>query len=184
VADDEIAAVHEIALDRLGPTPLDGEPLRHVVAGIALGLGVTRLAEARFLARRRAVTANEVLIVTQERLRKGAFEISACVTRRARGLFPLLLVLVTREALAHGRQGRFAFFDDAGVALYALSADFGQRQMLVVIESDRPRHARRLVSEHAHHFVRVFLVALAAELALRELVRSVALGNRVARIAS
>jgi hypothetical protein len=118
----EVAAVHEAALNRLGAAPLHAQILASVVTAVAIGLGVTSLAQALLLHGFGAVMAHESGFMAQEGLWHEALEVTIGMTGRALPRLPLLLVLVTAKALAHRRQGRLARLDHPAVAAHTLSS--------------------------------------------------------------
>ena len=69
---DEIAAMHEVLLDRVGTAPFDGQVLSGVVAHVAIGLRVARPTEALFGRREAPVATRELAVVTQKSLRHDA----------------------------------------------------------------------------------------------------------------
>jgi hypothetical protein len=88
-------------------------------------------------------------------------------------------VLVAAEALAHRRQRRALRIDDARVTRHALPANFGHREVFVVVDGDFTADARRRRGEHRSRLVRV-LVATVTDRRLGQAVFRVVLDDVVA----
>src|SRR5262249_35346866 len=129
VSDHEVPSVNQVLLDAFGPTSLDAQVLREVVAFGALRLGMTRLAELLLLSGVCAVAANEALVMAQEGPRERLLQIGACMTGRAFTDFPLRLVLVAGETRGHRRHAGASRPHHPRVARHALSLDRVHREM-------------------------------------------------------
>lgn len=140
----EIAFVHLMGIDLLRPPALAGQLLGNVVAGGALRLGVTRLTELALLHRHLPVVTRKCLVVSEEGLRRRLGQIARLVTARALASLPFSFVLVTREALAHGWQGRGAALHHTAMTGHALSLNLGHCEVLVVVETDLAARRQRL----------------------------------------
>jgi len=136
VPDEEAAAVHLAAFDSLRSPTLDGELRGRVVAPVAVCLGVAGLAQLSVLQRHLAVMTRERLVVPKKGLGERSSELACGVAGRALSGFPLCLVLVTREALAHRRQRRASLLDHPAMTGHALALYFLHAQVLIVIETD------------------------------------------------
>lgn len=183
VPDQEITAVDEIPIHRLGPPPLDAHVLCHVVALVAVRLLVARLAEPAVPSREIAVMADEIPLVSQETARQRTGEIFALVAWSALALFPLNRVLVTREALLHRGELRSPIHN-ASVTLHALPRNLGHPQVPAVIEMDVARRPIRLHRENSVHASPIVLVATVAQGGIRQPMWSVRLCRSVAAIAA
>ena len=137
----------EMTFDGLRSSPLDRKILRRVVANVAIGLPVTRLAQASFARREPAVTASKAPVVAQKGLRHHARELTRVVTRHAYAALPLVLVFVAGEALLHRRKPRNALCDDAFVASDALAANAVHCEMAGVVERNCPVRSLRRPGE-------------------------------------
>jgi len=162
VSDHEIPAVYLAGLDLLRPPRFDFQILRHVMTRLTLGLRVTALAQLSLLPLSHdiSVMAQERAVVLQKCLRHGVAKRLRLMARRALRLRPLLLVLVTAEALAHRRQWRAFGVDDAGVTRHALAANFRHCQVLVVVDRDLAAGTNRGDGQHRAHLARVAMTAL------------------------
>jgi hypothetical protein len=159
VANDEIAAVNLARLDPLRPACLDRQLLREVVAGLAVRLGVTALAERPLLRDLTAMVLQKGGVVTQEAQRQSAREVACCVARAAFRALPLLGVLMALEALAHARQRGALFADDPGVTRNALAPKPLERKVLLVIEADLAARPGRFEGQDRGDAVAVVTVA-------------------------
>jgi hypothetical protein len=142
---DEVTAVHEAPVDGIGKPVLHGQRLALIVAGAARCLGVALVADLAIAGRRRAVVAQEALVVTEERLGDERPELGLMVARRA--LAPVEVVVVALQTNGHRGEGigDRAVVHHTAVASDALAAHLGQLQMGRVIELDAAigcRHAR------------------------------------------
>jgi len=163
MAHEEISTVHEVPFDRLGMPLLDGETLRDVVASVAVDLRVTRLTKQLFFDRLPPVVSNEISLVLEERARHETPEILLLVAWRALAPLPFRLVLVTRQAFFHWRNVRSVLLDHARVARHALTADFGEREVAIVVELDFSVLPLWNPGEHAAHFFSLVPVTAIAE---------------------
>jgi len=163
MANHEITAVHLARLDLFGPARFNLQILSHIVTRLALRLRMAALAKLRLLAlgHHAPVMTQEAGVVFEERHRHRASERFGLVTRSALGLRPLLLVFMTREALAHGRQGRPFRVDHPRVTRHALAANFRHGQVLVVVNRDLTARPYRRDRQHGFYLVRVLMTAFA-----------------------
>lgn len=180
----EIAAMNERPLDTLRHAPLDRESLYGVVASVAVGLRVARLTELLLSGGGGRVPAREVLVMSQKRARQGRAEVALVVAGSALGAFPLLLVFVASETLAHRRDGRALGIHDASVAADALSLNRRHREVLGVIEQDGAARAARRDFEHRGSLRGVALMAAGAHRNRGKLVLAALCRRRVAGVAA
>ena len=183
VARDEISAVHHALLDALGKAPLDGDLPADIVASLALRLSMAGLTQDSIGKRCVSVTAQETFVVPQKRRGEGVLEVASLVTGAALSTIELLFVLVTAEALAHGRDCRLAFTHHTGMATDALALDPFHGEMLVVVEGDLTVRAGRDHVEHVGNLLEIVAVAARTQAGIRQLVGAFTLARRMAGVA-
>src|SRR5450755_868287 len=159
----EIAAVLEVRRHGLGPATLDAQILRRVVAAVAVRLRVARLAQALLLRGLGPVVLHEVAFVPQKGLGHDALHVGQRMTRRALAQIPLRLMLVTTEALLHGRERRTARFHHARVTRHALALDTLHPQMAIVIEGDVSVWRRRRSGQYGLQVSSIVTVTAGAQ---------------------
>jgi hypothetical protein len=132
MARDEVATVYEVPIDRLGLARLDPHPLRDVVTVVALGLGMTLVAELLRGRGPHAMLPDPICIVPQKSLRQEFGQIALPVTAGALATIELLLMAL--QTLRHRRKwGRLATFaDQTCMAGHTLATDLLQRQVIAV----------------------------------------------------
>jgi hypothetical protein len=180
VANDEIAAVNLARLDPLRPACLDRQLLSEVVAGLAVRLGVTALAERPLLRDLAAMVAQKGGVVTQKAQRQSARKVACCMARAAFRALPLLGVLMALKALAHARQRGALFADDPGVTRNALAPKPVEREVLLVVEADLAARPGRFEGQDRADAVAVVAVARFAQTPLGQGVAAAELLCRVA----
>jgi len=161
MANHEITAVHLARLDLFGTARFDLQVLSYVVTRLALRLRMTALAQLRLLALRHdaPVMTQEAGVVLEERHWHGAPKRFRLVARSALGLSPLLLVFMTGEALAHGRQRRPFRVHHSRVTRHALAANFRHGQVLVVVDRNLTARSYRRYCQHGLYLMRVLMTA-------------------------
>ena len=164
----EITAVLEVRCHRLWPATLHAQILRRVVATVAVGLRVTRLAQALLLHGLGSVVLHEVAFVAQEGQGHDALHVGERMTRGALAQVPLRFVLVTTKALLHWRKRRTARFHHARVTRHALTLDALHRQMSIVIEGDFSVWRRGRRREHGLQVLPIVPVTAGAQAGARQ----------------
>lgn len=180
----EVAAVYELPHHTLWLAALNANPHARVMAAVAARFGVAR--SAKFLVRLRvgAVPPHKPFIVEQKGSRERSFQVGAIMTRRALPAFPLLLMFVTVQALLHGWHGGGGAADNARVTCDALTRNFLQPQVPVMIKMDRSRTLSAILGRRWPAFVSVITMASRALARIPNHMSAVTLPNDMTAVAA